>query len=83
MRCGWKGILFSLGLHNDIGYRVIYGFITKEESLEKLKSASEGTFIIRFSESNPGAFAIACTSSDPKDRVKHFLVKPDDLGNGA
>jgi len=62
---------------------VIYGFITKEESLEKLKTASEGTFIIRFSESNPGAFAIACTSSDPKDRVKHFLVKPDDLGNAA
>jgi len=58
---------------------VIFGFISKEESLEKLQKAEEGTFIIRFSESHPGAFAIACTTTDPKDKVKHFLVPPDDL----
>ena len=65
--------------------RVIFGFISKEESLEKLHKAKAGTFIIRFSESHPGAFAIACTSSDPndKDKVKHYLVKPEELGNGV
>eukprot|EP01113_Clastostelium_recurvatum_P037153 TRINITY_DN5400_c0_g1_i15.p1 TRINITY_DN5400_c0_g1~~TRINITY_DN5400_c0_g1_i15.p1 ORF type:complete len:674 (-),score=150.29 TRINITY_DN5400_c0_g1_i15:88-2109(-) len=57
----------------------IYGIITKEECTTALEPYPEGTFLIRFSESVAGAFAIAYATDDPNERVKHFLVKPDDL----
>lgn len=38
-----------------------------------------GTFIIRFSESSPGLFSVAYVSDDPFERVKHYLVKQEDL----
>lgn len=38
-----------------------------------------GTFLIRFSESAPGLFTIAYVSDDPYERVKHYLVKQEDL----
>lgn len=57
----------------------IYGFITKEECLEVLKNAKEGTFIIRFSESQGGAFAISYVSTDANNRIKHYLVKAEEV----
>jgi hypothetical protein len=33
-----------------------------------------GTFLIRFSESVPGAFAVAYVTTDQREKVKHFLV---------
>lgn len=38
-----------------------------------------GTFLIRFSESSPGLFTVAYVSDDPFERVKHYLVKQEDL----
>jgi hypothetical protein len=40
-----------------------------------------GTFMIRFSETYPGLFAVAYVSDDPCERVKHYLVKPEDTGS--
>ena len=37
--------------------------------------------MMRFSESYPGLFAVAYVSEDESDRVKHYLVKPDDTGS--
>lgn len=46
-----------------------------------LANQEVGTFMMRFSESYPGLFAIAYVSEDMADRVKHYLVKPDDTGS--
>ena len=36
--------------------------------------------MIRFSESYAGLFGVAFVSDDPNDKVKHYLVKPEDTG---
>jgi hypothetical protein len=61
--------------------RLIYGFITKEECNAALQNQELGLFMIRFSESYPGLFAIAYVSDDPFERVKHYLVKPEDISS--
>jgi hypothetical protein len=59
---------------------LIYGFITKEETNEFLRDQEVGTFLIRFSESFAGQFAIGYVSDDPSDPVKHYLVRAEDAG---
>lgn len=61
--------------------RLIYGFITKEECNAALQNQDLGTFMIRFSESYPGLFAVAYVSDDPYERVKHYLVKHEDISS--
>eukprot|EP01087_Luapelamoeba_hula_P005728 TRINITY_DN1578_c0_g1_i1.p1 TRINITY_DN1578_c0_g1~~TRINITY_DN1578_c0_g1_i1.p1 ORF type:complete len:586 (+),score=130.15 TRINITY_DN1578_c0_g1_i1:247-2004(+) len=60
---------------------LIYGFITKAVCNGLLSNEEVGTFIIRFSEGYPGLFAIAYVDDDPYDRVKHYLVKPEDISS--
>jgi hypothetical protein len=63
---------------------IIYGFMTKEECNKALATQSLGTFLIRFSESNPGMFAIAYVyekQTDGVEKIKHFLVKSEDIGS--
>jgi len=55
---------------------LIHGIITKEECNMALMNQELGTFMIRFSETYPGLFAVAYVSDDPYERVKHYLVKP-------
>lgn len=59
----------------------MYGLISKKDCSRLLASEEKGTFIIRFSDSVPGSFAVAYTTDDPADRVKHYLVKPEDIGS--
>lgn len=59
----------------------IFGFITKEECNKVLQGQGLGTFIIRFSESLPGLFGVAYVSDDPKERIKHCLIKNEDIGS--
>eukprot|EP01101_Sappina_pedata_P011633 TRINITY_DN784_c0_g1_i1.p1 TRINITY_DN784_c0_g1~~TRINITY_DN784_c0_g1_i1.p1 ORF type:complete len:587 (+),score=172.38 TRINITY_DN784_c0_g1_i1:34-1761(+) len=70
---------------NSLWYSgLIYGLITKDESISLLQAHPEGTFIIRFSESCGGLFAIAfvaSNSANPSDRIKHYLVKAEDTGS--
>ena len=60
---------------------VIFGFITKDECNRVLQTQGLGTFIIRFSESLPGLFGVAYVSDDPKERIKHCLIKNEDIGS--
>jgi hypothetical protein len=60
---------------------IIFGFMTKEECNRVLAGQGLGTFIIRFSESLPGLFGVAYVSDDPKERVKHCLIKNEDIGS--
>lgn len=60
---------------------LIYGFITKNACTEILKNEDVGTFVIRFSENYPGLFAVAYVDDDPYDKVKHYLVKPEDISS--
>lgn len=59
----------------------VYGLISKKDCSRLLASEEKGSFIIRFSDSVPGSFAVAYTTDDPSDRVKHYLVKPEDIGS--
>jgi hypothetical protein len=58
---------------------LIFGFIDKEKCNRTLAAFEEGTFLLRFSESSPGQFAVAYVSDDVHERVKHYLVKPEDI----
>ena len=59
----------------------IFGFGGKETCNEILSQETQvGTFLIRFSESNPGLFGVAFISDDPNDRIKHYLIKHEDTG---
>ena len=55
--------------------------MTKQECTQYLQMHEVGTFMIRFSESFPGLFAVGYVSDDPMDRVKHYLVRPEDTGS--
>lgn len=46
-----------------------------------LANQEAGTFLIRFSERHPGSFAIGYTieDRDPIKRVRHYLVKPEEV----
>eukprot|EP01132_Coremiostelium_polycephalum_P008000 gene8000-9844_t len=59
---------------------LIYGLITKNECNNYLMTLPEGSFLIRFSDSLPGSFAVAYVTNDDNERVKHYLIKPEDIG---
>lgn len=60
---------------------LVYGLISKRECNRMLKGESVGTFIIRFSDSVAGSFAVAYATADVVNSVKHYLVKPEDIGS--
>jgi hypothetical protein len=41
-----------------------------------LNAQDPGTFVIRFSESHYGQFAIAYAGTDSYNKIKHYLVQP-------
>lgn len=57
----------------------IFGFLPKEEASRVLAQHPMGTFVIRFSDSNPGIFAIAY--SEGNGQVTHFLIRGEDIGS--
>ncbi|GAM27584.1 hypothetical protein SAMD00019534_107600 [Acytostelium subglobosum LB1] len=59
---------------------LICGFISKNECNQYLYNAEEGSFLIRFSDSMPGSFAVAYVTNDENERVKHYLVRPEEIG---
>jgi hypothetical protein len=83
---GWFGqvvqtLRFKRHIANMWFTGLIYGFITKNACNEILKNEEPGTFLIRFSENYPGLFAVAYVEDDPYERVKHYLVKPEDISS--
>ncbi|GAM21902.1 hypothetical protein SAMD00019534_050770 [Acytostelium subglobosum LB1] len=57
---------------------IIYGYMDRQESDNALAGQDPGTFIIRFSERNPGQFGIAYIGTEMPYRIKHYLVQPND-----
>lgn len=52
---------------------IIYGFMNRDDVNAALVNQDSGTFIIRFSERNPGQFGIAYCSVEHPVRIKHYL----------
>jgi len=64
--------------NNNNKKRIIHGFLSREMVNELLKNESEGSFLVRFSESNPGEIAVAYRVGDD---VRHYLIRNDiDVG---
>eukprot|EP01132_Coremiostelium_polycephalum_P005010 gene5010-6239_t len=57
---------------------IIYGYMGRQEVNDALHNQDPGTFIIRFSERNPGQFGIAYIGLEMPPRIKHYLVQPND-----
>ncbi|KYQ99913.1 signal transducer and activator of transcription (STAT) family protein [Tieghemostelium lacteum] len=57
---------------------IIYGYMGRQEVNDALSNQDPGTFIIRFSERNPGQFGIAYIGVELPLRIKHYLVQPND-----
>ncbi|KAH3756124.1 transcriptional repressor [Pelomyxa schiedti] len=55
---------------------LVYGFVQKKEVEAYLAQMQPGTFIIRFSESQPGYVTIGYRTTDS---VRHYLVSDEDL----
>ena len=62
---------------------LLLGMVSKEDCNKELEKQRDGTFLVRFSVGNPGLFAIAFVYDDGRvgERVKHYLVKPEDTGS--
>jgi len=56
---------------------LVWGIIDKHEAEKQLKNFGVGTFLLRFSERQPGALAIAYKQS--KSQCRHYLVKNTDI----
>lgn len=74
-------IRFKRYIANMWNSGIIFGFMTKDECNRVLAGQGLGTFLIRFSESLPGLFGVAYVSDDTKERVKHCLIKNEDIGS--
>jgi hypothetical protein len=57
---------------------LIYGFLNRNDVITALKNHDPGTFIVRFSDSQPGKIAIAYVSLRGEG-IKHYLIKPTDI----
>eukprot|EP01113_Clastostelium_recurvatum_P039101 TRINITY_DN5930_c0_g1_i3.p1 TRINITY_DN5930_c0_g1~~TRINITY_DN5930_c0_g1_i3.p1 ORF type:complete len:634 (-),score=194.11 TRINITY_DN5930_c0_g1_i3:203-2104(-) len=57
---------------------IIYGYMGRDDVNAALNNQEPGTFIIRFSERNPGQFGIAYTGTELPTRIKHYLVQAND-----
>jgi len=57
----------------------VYGLIAKKDCNKILKNELPGAFIIRFSDSLAGSFAVAYATDDPDEKVKHYLIKPEEI----
>lgn len=59
---------------------LICGFVPRSEAEMVLKDKEPGTFLIRLSERNHGAFTIAyVTVDDNQKKVSHYMISSDDV----
>jgi len=61
--------------------RYVFSFMSKEDCQKALAQQGLGTFLIRFSESNPGMLAIAYVCEDESERILNCLIKNEDIGS--
>jgi len=72
-----KVLRYSRPIFTMWSSRLICGFLTKYQIERSLENNDVGTFIIRFSESFPGQFAVGYVGVG--GQAKHYLVEPKDL----
>jgi len=53
-------------------------FLSREGVNQVLSNQHWGTFVIRFSEKNPGSFAVGYVTNT-EEKVRHYLIKPEDI----
>jgi len=58
--------------------RLIYGLLSRDDATLNLKGKAVGTFLLRFSDSNPGCIAVAFV--DDNKQVAHALIRPEQQG---
>eukprot|EP01127_Copromyxa_protea_P022516 TRINITY_DN8098_c0_g1_i1.p1 TRINITY_DN8098_c0_g1~~TRINITY_DN8098_c0_g1_i1.p1 ORF type:complete len:367 (+),score=35.25 TRINITY_DN8098_c0_g1_i1:101-1201(+) len=75
-----RTIRFKRHVHRLWVEGLICGFLSRTQCEKVLSGQGVGLFIIRFSESQPGLFALAFVSEDLRQKIKHYLVKPEDIG---
>jgi len=63
-----------LPLYRD---RTIHGFISKQKAIQQLATCSPGTFLLRFSHTNPGNLVISLVSEEGKIQDKILQVGRD------
>eukprot|EP01127_Copromyxa_protea_P018026 TRINITY_DN5585_c0_g1_i1.p1 TRINITY_DN5585_c0_g1~~TRINITY_DN5585_c0_g1_i1.p1 ORF type:complete len:828 (+),score=136.49 TRINITY_DN5585_c0_g1_i1:86-2569(+) len=82
-----RTIRFKKHISNLWNEGLVFGFMAKEVCEQILAPMEPGVFIIRFSDSRPGLFAVAYVSTSllPKHEsayeVKHYLVNTQDTGS--
>eukprot|EP01119_Soliformovum_irregulare_P020765 TRINITY_DN6781_c0_g1_i2.p1 TRINITY_DN6781_c0_g1~~TRINITY_DN6781_c0_g1_i2.p1 ORF type:complete len:242 (-),score=84.49 TRINITY_DN6781_c0_g1_i2:24-749(-) len=57
---------------------LIYGFASREGVNKLLETENWGACVLRFSEKNPGSFAVGYVTST-EERIRHYLVKEEDI----
>lgn len=57
-----------------------FGFISHVETEYLLENQGPGTFLIRFSKSNPGSFALGFRMNNAKQPIMHILIKTVGVG---
>jgi len=76
-----RTIRFKRHVYALWSHGLIVGFLSRQQCTDAVSRQGIGVFVIRFSESQPGLFAITYCSEDPKEKVKHYLIKSEDIGS--
>ena len=67
MSSNYIEITKPLLIHMAFDFRALHGFLTRQQTEEYLNKSPNGTFLIRFSDSEPGGVTIAWITGE-----KHF-----------
>ena len=55
-------------------FRALHGFLTRQQTEEYLNKSPNGTFLIRFSDSEPGGVTIAWITGELRVENYHLLL---------
>ena len=56
-------------------FRALHGFLTRQQTEEYLNKSPNGTFLIRFSDSEPGGVTIAWITGELHVEHYHLLLR--------
>ena len=58
-----------------LNFRALHGFLTRQQTEEYLNKSPNGTFLIRFSDSEPGGVTIAWITGEIHFEYYHLLLR--------
>ena len=62
-------------IHMAFDFRALHGFLTRQQTEEYLNKSPNGTFLIRFSDSEPGGVTIAWITGKKHAEYYHLLLR--------